>query len=78
MGGDAAINLRESVKEKLGDKMAAAVERLEEQAGEARELRRQVVRLKGRVQHLSGHVEELSDQVKVLSDAAGEKLGEKS
>lgn len=74
MGSDAEALASALVREKLGDKMGAAVERLEEQAGEARELRGQVVRLKGNTEELSAKVEELSEAVRELSAAADEKL----
>jgi predicted nucleic acid-binding Zn-ribbon protein len=63
------------VREKLGDKMGAAVERLEAQAEEARELRLQVESLRGNAEQLSAKVETLSEAVRALSAAADEKLG---
>lgn len=74
MGSNGEATASALVREKLGEQMGATIERLEEQAAEARELRGQVVTLKGNAEELSAKVGELSEAVRELSSAADEKL----
>jgi hypothetical protein len=78
MEGRAEGLTSEIVREKLGEQMGAAVERLEAQAAEARELKGQVKRLKANVQELSEGVDGLSEEVKELAAVAEAKTAGES